>query len=306
MKFLKIPENHIYNAYLIESQDEALLVRYAVQFAKKLLIKDDADTPIYVNRGFSSREKWEQSVLRRIENQKHPDFILVRPDKTDSATPVLSVKSIRENVTDTVSVRPYEAEYKIYAILHAEAMNQQAQNAILKTLEEPPQYVVILLLTANRNVFLPTILSRVIEIRAGERDIRETVAAFSKEPWVTETLQFLREIQFRSVAEILEFVRRLTENTVPVRIFFSFLEIIFRDVLCYKSTAFSQLLSMPEAEEVIIRLSNQMSYQKLGEITNLIEQDLFDLRFNVNTELMLEHFFLRLRDPRVTILSQED
>lgn len=135
-----------------------------------------------MNRGFSSREKWEQSVLRRIENQEHPDFILVRPDKTDSATPVLSVKSIRENVTDTVSVRPYEAEYKIYAILHAEAMNQQAQNAILKTLEEPPQYVVILLLTANRNVFLPTILSRVIEIRAGNGISGRRLRRFQRNP----------------------------------------------------------------------------------------------------------------------------
>ena len=57
---------------------------------------------------------------------------------------------------------PYKGPYKIYIVDEAEKMNAAAQNAILKTIEEPPEYAVIFLLTTNRGAFLDTILSRCI------------------------------------------------------------------------------------------------------------------------------------------------
>ena len=59
----------------------------------------------------------------------------------------ISVDDIREQVNDTVMVKPYQGPYKVYIIDHAELMTPQAQNALLKTLEEPPEYVVFFLLT---------------------------------------------------------------------------------------------------------------------------------------------------------------
>lgn len=101
----------------------------------------------------------------------HPDIHVLRRSKS-----VIRVDDIREQVTGPMSVKPYSGQKSIYIIDEADKMNEQAQNALLKTLEEPPEYGVILLISANRNGFLQTILSRVVEIPfspAADADIHE-------------------------------------------------------------------------------------------------------------------------------------
>ena len=64
---------------------------------------------------------------------------------------------IRTQINNDIVIKPYSSRYKVYIVDEAEKMNQQAQNALLKTIEEPPAYAVILLLTTNADSFLPTI-----------------------------------------------------------------------------------------------------------------------------------------------------
>ena len=93
---------------------------------------------------------------RQALSGNQPDIIKVMHDKANT----ISVDDIREQISNDVTVKPYSSPYKIYIMNEAEKMTTQAQNALLKTLEEPPEYVVILLLTTNVNALLPTILSR--------------------------------------------------------------------------------------------------------------------------------------------------
>lgn len=72
---------------------------------------------------------------------------------------------IREQINDTIMIRPYSSYYKIYIVDEAEKMTVQAQNALLKTMEEPPSYAVIILITTNQEAFLPTILSRCVQLK---------------------------------------------------------------------------------------------------------------------------------------------
>ena len=94
----------------------------------------------------------------QMEHHDHPDVIWVSHEKPT----VISVGEIREQIVNTVDIMPYKGPYKIYIVDEAEKMNAAAQNAILKTIEEPPEYAVIFLLTTNRGAFLDTILSRCI------------------------------------------------------------------------------------------------------------------------------------------------
>ena len=64
-----------------------------------------------------------------------------------------------------IQVKPYNGKYKIYIVPDADMMTVQAQNALLKTIEEPPAYAVILLLTENANSLLPTICSRCVMLK---------------------------------------------------------------------------------------------------------------------------------------------
>ena len=305
MKAIKIPENQIYNAYLIEGEDMELLKSSAMEFTAKLLSRDPSsmDTgamPIYQQRGYASCEEWADSVRKRVQNHEHPDMLEIVPNKPEEHPTIISVDNIRDHVTDTVAVRPYEAAYKVYLIEHAEMMNPQAQNAILKTLEEPPEYVVIMLLAANADAFLPTILSRVIEIKAGERDVRERYAEMITEEWAQETVKLLSEIRFRTGREILDFCTHVSKDwKVPQGSLLGFLEIILRDVLCYKSTSQMELLYAQDSVNVIIRMASAMSYEKLGQATDDLERMLRDQTFNVNRDLMLENFLLRLRDTSI-------
>ena len=305
MKAIKIPENQIYNAYLIEGEDMELLKSAAMEFTVQLLSRDPSsvDTgamPIYQQRGYASCEEWADSVRKRVQNHEHPDMLEIVPNKPEEHPTIISVDNIRDHVTDTVAVRPYEAAYKVYLIEHAEMMNPQAQNAILKTLEEPPEYVVIMLLAANADAFLPTILSRVIEIKAGERDVRERYAEMITEEWARETVKLLSEIRFRTGREILDFCTHVSKDwKVPQGSLLGFLEIILRDVLCYKSTSQMELLYAQDSVNVIIRMAAAMSYEKLGQATDDLERMLRDQTFNVNRDLMLENFLLRLRDTSI-------
>ena len=94
----------------------------------------------------------------QIQRHNHPDLIYVTHEKENT----ISIDDIREQVIGDIQVRPYNNRRKVYIIPDAQLMNTHAQNALLKTLEEPPEYAVILLLTTNAGVFLDTIRSRCI------------------------------------------------------------------------------------------------------------------------------------------------
>ena len=95
---------------------------------------------------------------RQALSGNQPDIIYVSHEKPNT----ISVDDIRTQVNNDVAIKPYSSRYKVYIINEAEKMTPQAQNAILKTLEEPPEYAVILLLVSNVNTLLPTILSRCV------------------------------------------------------------------------------------------------------------------------------------------------
>ena len=95
-------------------------------------------------------------------SKNNPDIIYVTREDGKAN---LSVDVVREKIINDVAIRPFNSKYKIYIVDEAEKMNQQAMNAILKTIEEPPEYAVIILLTSNHNSFLQTILSRCVLIQ---------------------------------------------------------------------------------------------------------------------------------------------
>lgn len=94
-----------------------------------------------------------------FDSGNHPDIVYVRPTKK-----TLGVDDVREQILEDVSLKQYRYRYKIYIVEQADTMTVQAQNALLKTLEEPPAYAVFLLLAENQTAFLPTILSRTVTL----------------------------------------------------------------------------------------------------------------------------------------------
>lgn len=83
------------------------------------------------------------------------------------------IEQIRKEIIDDVHIAPATGRHKLYVIDDADYMNEEAQNALLKTLEEPPSYVCIILVAENIQKFLPTIISRVKQISFSKLEDRK-------------------------------------------------------------------------------------------------------------------------------------
>ena len=104
---------------------------------------------------------------RKVAAGTHPDVTVVSrlTDDKGREKKNITVEQIRALVADS-QVLPNEAERKVYVIDQAELMNEEAQNAALKLLEEPPVRLSILLCTANAHSLLPTVRSRCVEMHS--------------------------------------------------------------------------------------------------------------------------------------------
>ncbi len=130
-----IENNSISHAYLFLGQEGIGKFKLACEFAKKILNTDNL--------------------------KNNPDFKVIkrREDKKD-----IVVEQIRKELIDDVYIVPATGDRKVYIIDDAQQLNVAAQNTLLKTLEEPPRYITIILIASNLSAFLTTILSRVNQI----------------------------------------------------------------------------------------------------------------------------------------------
>lgn len=162
------------HAYIFAGEDGVGRYLLAKQFAKALLCENSTTgADGFVDSCNSCRS------CELVESDSHPDFKHVYKELSeflsDSAKrkknpSEFSIHVVREFVVDIVGSRPQMAKKCIYVISEAEKMNASAQNAMLKTLEEPPDYCLIVLLCTKTDKLLPTILSRCQVVRFGSVD----------------------------------------------------------------------------------------------------------------------------------------
>jgi DNA polymerase-3 subunit delta' len=93
----------------------------------------------------------------KCDTKNHPDIIYVKKKK-DKAT--IGIEDVREQVMETVYVKPFLSDKKIFIIAEGGALTQEAQNGLLKVLEEPPSYAVFIILVPKASMLLDTVLSR--------------------------------------------------------------------------------------------------------------------------------------------------
>ena len=116
------------------------------------------------NSGIGKKQvalEFAKYILKTDNLENHPDFKLVSrmEDKKD-----ILVEQISKEVIDDVYIVPAVGDRKVYIIDEAETLNTASQNTLLKTLEEPPQYITIILIASNISTLLTTILSRVNQV----------------------------------------------------------------------------------------------------------------------------------------------
>jgi DNA polymerase-3 subunit delta' len=104
----------------------------------------------------------ECGSCRRIARGAHPDVQTIRPGETGS----IKIEQVRASI-DAAIYRPFEGRRRVTIVEEADALVPAAQNALLKTLEEPPSASVFILVTSRPGVLLPTVRSRCAQLRFG-------------------------------------------------------------------------------------------------------------------------------------------
>lgn len=261
---------------------------------------------------------------RQALSGNHPDIIRVVHEKPNT----ISVDDIRTQVNGDVAIKPYSGKHKVYIMSEAEKMTAQAQNALLKTLEEPPEYAVIMLLTSNVNALLPTIVSRcvVLDMKPVPDEIvrrflcsqmqvpdykAEVCVAFARgnigkakalassedfEKVKAEALSLLKYIQEMDLNEIIAAVKKITEYKLEVSDYLDICVIWYRDALLFKATSDVNHLIFREELQALRRTAQRSSYEGIENIIKALDTAKKRLDANVNFELVMQMLLMTIQE----------
>ena len=261
---------------------------------------------------------------KKAMGKNHPDIIMVSHEKPGTIT----IDEIRDQVINDIDIRPYYSPYKIYIIADADLMTPQAQNALLKTIEEPPEYAVIMLLTSNIDALLPTIRSRCVRLDLKVVDDRlvkkylmerlhvpdyqaEIDASFAQgsigrakeaatsQEFAEMTQNALRILKYANTMEVYELsdaIKSLSEDKQNINDYLDIFQFWFRDVLMFKATQEIDNLVFKQEINFIREQAKQRSYENLENILDSIQKTKVRLKANVNFDLAFELLFLTIRE----------
>lgn len=261
-------------------------------------------------------------ACRQFLANAYPDFFYMDADGRES----IGIERVRENIVADVGIRPYHGKVKIYVIDEADKMTVSAQNALLKTIEEPPEYVIILLLVRNISLLLETIRSRCIKLllsavskdriknwlveKGTNEEIATVLASYSNgapgiakamaesEDFVViyeKNVEFLKSISEVNINDILEFIEELKKRTGGFKEFINFLRLWYRDICIVKLTKKIENIVFIREESIIARLSREYTLRKINSIIDLIDETEVRLNSNVNGDVVMELLFIGLR-----------
>lgn len=261
---------------------------------------------------------------KQAQSGNQPDIIKVTHEKPNT----ISVDDIRTQVNNDIVIKPYSSKYKIYIIPEADLMSAQAQNALLKTIEEPPEYAVIMLLTENAEALLPTIRSRCVMMKL--RNIKDQLVkkylmeqmeipdykadvcvAFAQgnmgkaimlatseyfNEIKEEVVHLLRNIDEMNVSELMDAVKKCMTYKMEINDYLDMIAIWYRDVLIYKATKNVDRVVFSDQLRYIKARASKSSYEGIENILDAIEKAKARLKANVNFELTMELLLLTIKE----------
>lgn len=308
-----VENNRVSHAYILNGERGSGKKMLANLFAMTLLCETGDNEPC-----------GKCHSCKQAESGNHPDIIRVTHEKPNS----ISVDDIRTQVNNTVDIKPYQGPYKVYIIPQADMMTPQAQNAILKTIEEPPSYAVFLLLTENAETLLSTINSRCVMLKL--RNIKDTLikkylmenleipdykadmcTAFAQgnmgraimlansdhfNEIREEAVQLLKHISEMELNEIVAAVKNISVYKLEITDYLDIIMIWYRDVLLYKATKEIDKVVFKDQLQSIKEQARKSSYEGIELILESLEKAKARLKANVNFDLVMELLFLTIKE----------
>lgn len=308
-----VSQDKVSHAYILNGQRGSGKKMLANLFAQTLQCEAGGEEACY-----------ECHSCKQAVSGNHPDIIRVTHEKPNS----ISVDDIRVQINEDIQVKPYSGKYKIYIVPDADLMTVQAQNALLKTIEEPPAYAVIFLLTENADSLLPTICSRCVMLKLrnikdklvknylmeilqvpdykadvctafAQGNIGRAIMLANSEHFneiKEEAVQLLKYIDTMELGELVDAVKRISVYKIEITDYLDILMIWYRDVLLYKATKNIDRVIFGEEIEYIKERARKSSYEGIEIILKAIEKAKMRLKANVNFDLVMELLLLTIKE----------
>ena len=264
-------------------------------------------------------------ACHQVEQAIHPDYVIIQPEDGQKQNPKIKVDQIRA-IEHLVIYRPLVGSHKVCLIDEADMMTTEAANALLKTLEDPPDHCLFLLISSRPEHLLPTIRSRCIALRFSPLPLHDVydyvikhsslesnqarlVANFS-EGRLGQALQLdpeelqvkLRQYwallfgeQSGSATHVFDISESLGKShQVPEAI--HWFKQGLRDLLCLALDATNSPALYREQEPTLRQLAQQMTPSAILELAQELNQLERGQQRNLNMQIGLEQFFFHLHD----------
>lgn len=314
-------KQHLQNAIISKKVSHAYIFHGEEGIGKKTLAMAFAKVLQCEEGSIISCDKCKSCL--QIDTNNHPDIIHVTHEKVS-----VGVDDIRLQVNADILVKPYNSPYKIYIIEDGDKLTEQAQNALLKTLEEPPSYAIILILVSNISAILPTILSRSVVLNIKPVDkasikeylmseyqtpdyLAEVAAGFSGgnigkaikyassedfEQMKENVLHILKYIDEMELYEVVSGLKFMTASKNNIEDYIDLMIMWYRDVLMFKATKDPDLILYKDELSYLNKQANIRSYEGVENILKAMEKAKIRLKANVNFEIAIELMLLSIKE----------
>lgn len=303
-----INNDRIANAYLFVGSEGMGKKTIGGIFAKALLC------------GFGTQRPCGNCVdCKQFAGGNHPDVTVIKPQKTS-----IGIEEIR-TMQKELNLRPYQSDRKLILIEDAHLLTFQAQNALLKSLEEPPPFVVFMLLSQRLQGLLPTVLSRLKAFRL-ERLSKKEVAAIivrrtDTSPEKAELFAALSEgnpgkglklavsseftLQREAVSGLLRNISAdfsewlghesfFTDNKDNIESIFDLLILWFRDFIVFKETKDLNLIINIDMADLFETNAEALQVKDALYMIELIEKSKKMIKGNANFHLVVENVLFEI------------
>lgn len=308
-----IDNGTVSHAYIFNGEKGSGKKSIADAFAMALQCRDEEQRPCKACRS-----------CKQAENHVHPDIIYISHEKPNS----IGIDDVREQLIGDVQIKPYSSPYKIYIIPEGEKLTEAAQNAILKTIEEPAGYCVIMLLTSSLTALLPTLQSRCVVLNmkpVSDDQVKEYLMHHIQIPDYTadicvafaqgnigkaiqmagsehfqeirnSALHFVKNVHRMSAGEMTGMVKGISEYKIDIGDYLDFLAVWYRDVLYFKATKDVNGVIFKDQIRDITQQTRNSSYEGIENILKGLEKAKTRLRANANFNLTMELLFETIRE----------
>lgn len=315
-------KEHLQNAIAMNKVSHAYLINGERSSGKEFVAKVFATALQCEKGGTEPCGECHSCIQAKSGNQ--PDIIFVSHDKPNT----IGVEDIRAQINNDIGIKPYSSPRKVYIMNEGEKMTVQAQNALLKTLEEPPEYAVILILTSNVEALLPTILSRCVVLNMKPvpdhkvkkylmeelqvPDYKANVCvAFARgnigkakmlasseefEKVKEEAVTLVKYINDMDISEVVKAIKKISEYQFDVTDYLDILSVWYRDALLFKATKDANSLIFKNEIQSIRKVADRSTYEGIETIVKALQQAKRRLEANVNFDLTMELLLLTIQE----------